>query len=89
MVFDHPDAGMKLGMSARAWAREAFLPTHYVDRLLPLLERARAAAPIIGLLRGLRAEALELGLLPDDPVILRAATTAERAFGAIDLGRVE
>ena len=83
-LLHHPEVGVQLGTSARAWARETFLTTHYVDGLLPLLERARAAAPMIGLMRRLQAEALELGIAETDPVMQRARTTAERALGAID-----
>jgi hypothetical protein len=80
-VFKHPEFGIGLAASARAWARETFLSHHYVDRLLPLLERARAAAPMIQLIRGLQVEALGLGLGAEDIVIQRAQTTAERALG--------
>ena len=82
-VFRHPDFGFGIAACARAWARENFLSHHYVDRLLPLLERARAATPMIKLIWKLQAQASELGLKAEDPVMQRARVTAERAFGII------
>ena len=87
LLFNHPNAGVELATAARAWARETFLATHYVDRLIPLLEASGAAAPIAALMRTLSAEALELGLPPDDPVIGRSRVVAERAFGLINPSR--
>ncbi|MBC7801951.1 MAG: glycosyltransferase family 4 protein, partial [Gemmatimonadaceae bacterium] len=86
-LFHHPEIGERRGSAARAWARETFLVTHYVDRLLPLLHQATAAAPMIALMRGFEAEAASFGLPPDDPLIMRSRTTAERSFGLIDPSR--
>ncbi len=76
-----PTAAQARGSRAREYARRQHNPRHYVDALLPFLEDAITASPMITASIAIGRILASFGLKPDDPAASRAVAPLASLFG--------